>query len=133
MQIVPTILGHALTIITRQNTHEEPIITTTLYLHALELVINALFYNPILTIQYLDAHKQTQVVFEKWSKKLDKFFRVHDRKLGIVAVCAILASLPSLPAFVEAGGHLLNIAAKLFEGLPDALIRRLFLIFINLQ
>jgi hypothetical protein len=122
VQIVPLFLSRGLEVITRKNVSEEPIITSSLYLHAIELIVNALFYNPHLTIAFLDSRSATATFFQTWHHKVDRFNRVHDCKLGIMAICAILSELERLPDPVkEAVPSLLYIALRLFSALPKAL------------
>lgn len=115
-----------MTNVTRTNTDEEPIITPQVYLHSLELVVNAIYSNPVLTISWLDAHNQTQVFFEKFGQSLKKFSRVHDRKLGIVAFTSTLEQIAAgnLPSLAGAVSQLLSIIIVLFQGLPKAISRR---------
>jgi hypothetical protein len=118
---IPVFLNRAVELMTRKNVNEEPIITSALYLHALELIINALFYNPQLTIAFLDSRSATGFFFNKWAAKVDKFNRVHDCKLGIMAISTILSELDRLPdAMKEASASLIHVALRLFAVLPKA-------------
>lgn len=115
-----------MTHVMRENTNEEPVITPQLYLHSLELVVNALYSNPVLTIQWLDAHGQTQAFFERFHAKHKKFSRVHDRKLAIIAFTSLLEQIAAggLPSIAAAAPQLLSMIIVLFQGLPKAISRR---------
>jgi len=124
--ILPILLNRTFSIITRQNESEEPIITNALFLHSLELIVNGLFYNPLLTIAILDHANLTAIFFTKWFANISKFTRVHDRKLGIMAIAAILEVLPSAPAAIsQASTELLVGALTFFKDLPEAISARL--------
>jgi hypothetical protein len=48
--------------------------------------------------------------------------RVHDRKLSIIAICAVLRYLPQAPpVLTQAAGQLLSGALMLFKELPQAI------------
>ena len=116
----------------RTDFDEEPIVTTSLYLHCLEVIVNALFYNAQLTISLLDLGGQTAFFFHQWLKKINKFYRVHDRKLSIMAIISMLHVLPVVSNSLGEGlYHLLVVAVKMFNGLPRAVSgryqRRVFL------
>lgn len=85
-------------------------------------VINALYYNPLLTLRILEEHQWTQGFFTLWFQTLEKFSRVHDKKLVIVALCSLL-ELPTeqLPASLQAGwSEVLNGIVNVFKTLPRA-------------
>lgn len=91
--------------------------------HLLETVINAFVYNPALSLHVLEQQSQTGPFFTKWLQSLDKFTRVHDIRLSVLGLCAVL-TCPSdhIPQVVQAGWPQLGVAfSKLFEELPDAL------------
>ncbi|KAG0364031.1 hypothetical protein BGZ54_007909, partial [Gamsiella multidivaricata] len=68
----------------------------------------------------------TQRFFEVWFANLDKFSRVHDKKLSIFALCAIInVPVEQLPATLQsAWPQVLNGIIRNFEGLPTALAKR---------
>lgn len=113
--------------ITRAKTEEEPIVTPQLYLRSLELVVNAIYSNPVFTIGWLDAHGQTTVFFEKFGRSLKKFSRVHDRKLGIIAFTSLLEQIAAgqCASLAGAASQILSMIIVLFNGLPKAISRRL--------
>lgn len=95
-------------------------------LHLMEMVINAIYYNPAVTLQVLEQHKWTNEFFSLWFSNIEMFSRVHDKKLSIVAISALLHLQPQqIPASIQPGWHrLLQGAVCLFETLPLALKNR---------
>lgn len=100
------------------------VVTVPLFLHSLELIITAIFYNPALTLTILDAHDWTRSFFSQWFKHLASFTRVHDRKLGIAAICALLEWLAGLgdAPLAQSSNLLLTAALVLFKGFPEAVL-----------
>jgi hypothetical protein len=73
-------------------------------IHLMEMVINAIYYNPILALQILESKNWTNKFFSLWFGSMDSFTRVHDKKLCIVAIVELL-QLPAdqIPASVSVG------------------------------
>lgn len=97
--------------------------TTEFRVHCLEVVINCLYYNPGLTLRLLEENQWTQGFFTLWFNELEKFSRVHDKKLVIVALCALL-ELPAdhIPASLQAGwSQVLTGVLNVFKSLPKAI------------
>lgn len=115
----------AMSFVTRENSRDEPVVTQELHANSLELIITALYYNAPLTLSILSRNNQAEAFFKHWFKKLPIFTRVHDRKLCILAITAMLTSLPdqlaSMPGLPE---QLMQAALTLFEGMPQALVAR---------
>ncbi|KAI1613393.1 armadillo-type protein [Exophiala viscosa] len=95
-------------------------------IHLLEMVINAVYYNPILALQVLEAHGWTNKFFSIWFGSIDSFRRVHDKKLCIAAISALLTiHADQVPQSVQTGWpRLLTGATYLFRTLPAALKQR---------
>lgn len=73
-------------------------------IHLMEIVINAIYYNPILTLQVLESKGWTNKFFSLWFGSMDSFTRVHDKKLCIVAIVSLLGLGPDqIPASVSVG------------------------------
>ncbi|KAF9433333.1 hypothetical protein BGZ76_009597 [Entomortierella beljakovae] len=105
---------------------EEGIQTNEFRVQATETVMNALYYNAPETLRLLEENGWTQRFFEVWFTNLDKFSRVHDKKLSIFALCAIL-SVPAnqLPSTLQSGWpQVLTGILRNFEGLPIAQAKR---------
>ncbi|RUS23108.1 armadillo-type protein [Endogone sp. FLAS-F59071] len=120
-QHVPAFLNLAFAYISTNNMKG-----TEFKVHCLEIVINALYYNPLLTLRILEEHQWTQGFFTLWFQTLEKFSRVHDKKLVIVALCSLL-ELPTeqLPASLQAGwSEVLNGIVNVFKTLPRAVENR---------
>lgn len=95
-------------------------------IHLLEMVINAIYYNPILALQVLEAHGWTNKFFSIWFGSIDSFRRVHDKKLCIAAISALLTiHADQVPQSVQTGWpRLLTGATYLFRTLPAAMKQR---------
>ncbi|KAI9004065.1 putative nonsense-mediated mRNA decay protein [Gaertneriomyces semiglobifer] len=89
----------------------------------IEIIVNALFYNPSGTLAVLEERGATTAVFELWFTSLDDFRRVHDKKLSILALLAIL-QLPvaQIPTSLHGQGwtNLISGIVKVFETYPIA-------------
>ena len=68
------------------------------------VILDAIFYNPMLALQVLESQGATNAFFTSAIQLLPKFKRPHDCKVSIVAFLSVL-SLPteSLPDTVRAG------------------------------
>jgi hypothetical protein len=73
-------------------------------IHLMEIIINAIYYNPILTLQVLETKGWTNKFFSLWFGSMESFHRVHDKKLCIVAIVALLGLNPDqVPPSVAVG------------------------------
>ncbi|KAJ1721002.1 Nonsense-mediated mRNA decay protein 5 [Coemansia erecta] len=86
--------------------------TAPFLVHALEIILNALHYNPTITLNVLEHHKWTEGIFTRLMQSVTKFSRVNDKKLLILGLTAVL-SVPAeqLPASLQNG------LPQLFEGI----------------
>lgn len=100
--------------------------TKSYRVHLMEMVINAIYYNPALTLQILEVKGWTNKFFSAWFSNIDSFRRVHDKKLSIVAISSLLTlKAGDVPASVQQGWpRLLQGVTKLFQTLPAALHHR---------
>ncbi|KAF9586016.1 hypothetical protein BGW38_010410 [Lunasporangiospora selenospora] len=105
---------------------DERIKTAEFRIQAVEVVMNCLYYNPGATLRLLEENGWTQRFLSVWFANLDKFTRVHDKKLSIVALCSILSvPVEQLPAALQSGWpQVLNGILRNFEGLPMAQAKR---------
>ncbi|KAF9544191.1 hypothetical protein EC957_012332 [Mortierella hygrophila] len=105
---------------------EEGIQTVEFRVQALEVVMNALYYNAPVTLRLLEENGWTQRFLTVWFTNLDKFSRVHDKKLSIFALCSILnVPVTQLPPALQSGWpQILNGILTNFEGLPVAQAKR---------
>ena len=95
-------------------------------IHLMELVINAVYYNPRLALDVLEANQWTNKFFSMWFSSIDSFTRVHDKKLSIGAITALLTLRgDEVPTSVQQGWpRLLQGVVRLFQTLPAALKNR---------
>jgi hypothetical protein len=91
-------------------------------IHLMEMVINAIYYNPSLTLHVLESKGWTNKFFSLWFSSIDSFTRVHDKKLSIAAIVALLTLNPDqVPGSVQQGWpRLLQGIVRLFQTLPAA-------------
>jgi hypothetical protein len=95
-------------------------------IHLMEMVINAIYYDPILSLQILETQGWTNKFFSLWFGSMTSFTRVHDKQLCILAIIALLDVKPDqIPASVMVGWpRLLQGIKILFDTLPDAMANR---------
>ncbi|KAF2457955.1 putative nonsense-mediated mRNA decay protein [Lineolata rhizophorae] len=95
-------------------------------IHLMEMVINAIYYNPRLTLHVLEANGWTNKFFSLWFSNMDSFTRVHDKKLAIAAITSLLTLQASdVPPSVQQGWpRLLQGIVRLFQTLPAAMKNR---------
>ncbi|KAF3406439.1 hypothetical protein DPV78_000699 [Talaromyces pinophilus] len=100
--------------------------TKSYRVHLMEMVINAIYYNPVLALQILEAKGWTNKFFSAWFSNIDSFRRVHDKKLSIAAISSLLTlQSDDVPASVQQGWpRLLQGVTRLFQTLPAALQHR---------
>jgi hypothetical protein len=91
-------------------------------IHLMEMVINAIYYNPVLAMHVLESNEWTNKFFSLWFSNIDSFGRVHDKKLSIAAIVALLnLDVAQVPASVQQGWpRLLQGIVRLFQTLPAA-------------
>lgn len=92
-------------------------------IHLMEMVINCIYYNPRLSLHVLESNGWTNKFFSLWFSNIDSFTRVHDKKLSIAAITALLTlNAQEVPVSVQAGwARLLNGIVRLFQTLPAAM------------
>ncbi|KAM5539406.1 hypothetical protein V8D89_006858 [Ganoderma adspersum] len=121
---LPAIIGTALPVIEKAETN-------ALKLATLNIVVNAVLYNPAATLHILNQAGPTTATafFEKWFAAINvesRLPRVHDKKLSIVALCALMEMDPAaIPESVQAGfPGVVSGALKLFQEYPKAVQSR---------
>ena len=94
--------------------------------HLMEMIINAIYYNPLIALHTLETNGWTNKFFSSWFSSIDAFSRVHDKKLSIVAIGALLTlDASQVPTSVQLGWpRLMQGAVRLFQTLPAALKHR---------
>ncbi|KAI9861983.1 MAG: hypothetical protein M1813_005054 [Trichoglossum hirsutum] len=95
-------------------------------IHLMEMIINCIYYNPKLTLHLLESKGWTNKFFSLWFSNMDCFTRVHDKKLSIAAIVALLSlRADEVPASVQQGWpRLLQGIVRLFQTLPAAMKNR---------
>lgn len=95
-------------------------------IHLMEMVINAIYYNPLLALHILESKGWTNKFFSLWFGSMDSFTRVHDKKLCIVAIVALLGlQHDQVPESIQVGWpRLLQGITQLFKTLPAAMKNR---------
>jgi importin-7 len=121
---IPTFISLGMEVLASQA--NKPTLVKSYKLHLVELVINAIYYNPILALQVLESHGWTNKFFSIWFGSIDNFRRVHDKKLCIAAISALLTiRADQVPQSVQTGWpRLLTGATYLFRTLPQAIKNR---------
>ena len=102
--------------------------TLALRMANLGTLVNAVLYNPAAALHVMESTKPgaARTFFEKWFEALrasSGFSRVHDLKLSIMAMCALLemdsASIP--PSLQEGWTTIVSAALQVFQKLPQAI------------
>lgn len=117
-QYVPKFIELAMTVIA-----SDELKVRSYRIHLLEMVINAMYYNPVIALRTLEANAWTNKFFSSWFSNIESFTRVHDKKLSIVAISTLLAlRAEDIPTSVHQGWpRLLQGAVRLFQTLPAAI------------
>jgi hypothetical protein len=119
-QYIPLIIELAMAVIDAGEAR-----TKSYRIHLMEMIINAIYYNPALSLQVLEAKGWTNKFFSTWFSSIDQFRRVHDKKLSIAAISSLLTmKAADVPVSVQQGWpRLLQGVTRLFQTLPAALKR----------
>lgn len=113
--------------------------TSFLRLANLEVLINAVLYNPSPALQLMEANKPgaARSFFERWFVAInsDHLPRVHDKKLSILALCALLELPPdAVPEGLRDGWPgIVGGILKIFKGLPKAIEGQYLVLFMVLK
>ncbi|KAA6412816.1 MAG: nonsense-mediated mRNA decay (Nmd5) [Lasallia pustulata] len=120
-QYIPKFVELAMTVIL----NDEPKVKSY-RIHLMEMVINTIYYNPILGLRVLESNGWTNKFFSSWFSNIESFTRVHDKKLSIVAISALLTlRVEDVPSSVQQGWpRLLQGVVRLFQTLPAAMKNR---------
>lgn len=103
--------------------------SSALRLANLEVLVNAVLYNASAALHLMEAFRagSSRVFFDKWFAAIgaadSRLPRVHDKKLSIMALCALLeldaAAIPD--ALRDGWPGIVSGALKLFQDLPKAI------------
>ena len=101
--------------------------TNALRLANLNVLVNAILYNPAAALHILEqaGPGTARKVFDKWFAAINveaRLPRVHDKKLSIMALCALMEMDPAnIPESVQEGWPgIVSGALKLFQEYPKA-------------
>lgn len=121
-QYVPGFVKLAMTVIANGD-----LMVKSYRIHLMETIINAIYYNPILTLRVLESNGWTNKFFSSWFSNIESFSRVHDKKLSIVAISSLLTlRAEDVPSSVQQGWpRLLQGVVRLFQTLPGAMKSKL--------
>ena len=115
-------------IITTALEHQTKAQTVALRLANLEVLINAVLYNPSAALHLMELYRSgmSRVFFDEWFVAINsdnKLPRVHDKRLSIVALCSLMEMDPSaIPDTLKEGWPgVVAGALKLFKDLPKAM------------
>ena len=101
--------------------------TRALRVANLETIINAVLYNPAAALHIMETTKpgSARMFFDKWFAALKSptdLPRVHDMKLSIMTMCALLEMDPAaIPSSLQEGWtHIVSAILHIFQKLPQA-------------
>lgn len=119
---------HLQLIITTALEHQKKAESVGLRLANLEVLINAVLYNPSAALHFMELHQPgtSRVFFDEWFAAINsdnKLPRVHDKRLSIVALSSLMEMDPSsIPDILKEGWPgIVAGALKLFKDLPKAM------------
>ncbi|KAJ7740236.1 armadillo-type protein [Mycena maculata] len=105
--------------------------TAALRLANLEVLVNAVLYNPAAALHIMESTQagMARVFFDTWFAAINdhaKMPRVHDKKLSILALCALLEMAPgAVPETLKDGWPgIVGGVLKIFKDLPAAIEAR---------
>uniref|UniRef100_A0A6Q2X3V6 Importin N-terminal domain-containing protein n=1 Tax=Esox lucius TaxID=8010 RepID=A0A6Q2X3V6_ESOLU len=120
-QVVPLFVAAALERLTRE------VKTSELRTMCLQVAIAALYYSPPLllnTLENLRFPNNTEPItnhfISQWLKDIDCFLGLHDRKMCVLGLCALIDLEQRPQAVNQVAGQLLPAAILLFNGLKRA-------------
>lgn len=117
-QFIPELVNLSL-----QRLKNEADLKQILKLHLIELIINCMHLNPIVTLETLEATNATSTFFFMWFRDVNLLPRVHDIKLSILGLSALLTS-PVRPFLQKHIGDLVNAMMEFFKKYPEAEMKR---------
>ncbi|KAJ1915076.1 Nonsense-mediated mRNA decay protein 5 [Mycoemilia scoparia] len=101
---------------------QDAIKTRSFRVYAHEVILNAVYYSPQETLDILERNGWTQGIFIDLFNNLKSFVRVHDKKLLIMSLTAILQLSPEkLPSSLQSGlPQIVDGILQVFQTLPKA-------------
>lgn len=112
--------------------------TRSLRLANLEVLINSILYNPAAALAIMESirPRTSRLVFDKWFEAIEKptgLPRVHDKKLSIMALCALLEmDSAAIPEPIREGWpQIVAGALHIFKDLPKSVEGKLLFMKLN--
>ncbi|KAF2236154.1 ARM repeat-containing protein [Viridothelium virens] len=120
---IPEFIQLAMETLTDQ---KQKVLVKSYKVHLMEIIINAMYYNPLLAMHVLETNGYTNKFFSMWFMNIDSFTRVHDKKLNIAAISELITlRAEDVPTSVQQGWpRLLQGIVRLFQTLPAAIKNR---------
>ncbi|KAM6494523.1 Armadillo-type fold [Amanita muscaria] len=120
------------TIVNTALSHFDKAETKALKLSNLEVLVNAVLYNPSAALHFIEGFRpgMARTFFDSWFNAIKssetQLPRVHDKKLSILALCALLELAPvAIPENLKGGWPaIVGGAIKVFHDLPRAVEER---------
>lgn len=116
------------TIIATAAGHLDKAETAALRLANLEVLVNTVLYNPSAALHLMETFRpgMARVFFDKWFAAINadgRLPRVHDKKLSILALCALLEMAPAaIPESLKEGWPgIIGGILRIFKDLPAAI------------
>ncbi|KAG6898392.1 hypothetical protein C0992_004102 [Termitomyces sp. T32_za158] len=103
--------------------------TASLRLANLEVLVNAVLYNPSAALHIMESSGKARTFFDRWFAAIngdDLLPRVHDKKLSILALCSLLEmTQAAVPQSLQSGWPgILGGILTIFKDLPKAIASR---------
>nr|CAI5832904.1 unnamed protein product [Callosobruchus analis] len=99
--------------------------TSELRTMCLQVLIAALYYDPQLLFSVLQKMPDfTSHFIKQWLHDADCFLGIHDRKICVLGLCALISMRDKPPALVEMSGKVVPALVMLFDGLKRAYAAR---------
>lgn len=119
---------HLQTIVTTSLSIWDDANTNALRLANLEVLINAIFYNPQQAMTFIEGWQlgMMRTFLDTWFNMIntDRLPRVHDKKLSILTLCALMDMQEVPPTLVDGWPGIMGAILKVFKGLPKAMQQR---------
>ncbi|KAJ3330978.1 hypothetical protein HDU76_004378 [Blyttiomyces sp. JEL0837] len=126
-ELIPEFLQMALHYLAKKDD-----ISTYLVVYCIEMVVNCLYLNAPRTIQLLDSQGATADFFMVWFQHFQHMTRVHDKKLSLLTLTAMVNMPPETLGSLQSNiGTLRDGILQLFEGYQAALEEREKLVVVD--
>lgn len=116
--VIPVFLGFVMPYLTTP----KMIKSINFRIQAIEVPINAIYYNPVAALRIFEENGWSNTIFNTWFSNIKRFSRVHDKKLIVLALCALIGlPIEQVPPTLQpAWPRLLQVAVEVLQSLPAA-------------